>query len=322
MDWLDDYREEVERIFAEAAAGSASLFPPQLNEARKALLAKANPLQNGAGTNYICYLLPAWLKEQTASSDELCRELAVANIDAMLHFFLLDDAMDAGAALNREEQRHYLVLSQLLHERFRQRYGRYFAGNSPLWSYYETYLADWASAVAEEGRIRAEPEEFRRLARKSAPVKLCAAGMLLLAGRQEQIHQLEEALDLTLATLQLSDDWADWQEDLHEGGERRNAFLTLVRRLLGGSEERGLEEQEVKRAIYHSGALAALAAIAEGNHERLERVACAPVGLVSFHSSIVKGIRRDDRAAEELKSKLASEGGLSIILSNLHNLKQ
>lgn len=130
---------------------------------------------------------------------------------------------------------------------------------------------------------------------------------------------MEEALDLVLATLQLSDDWADWREDLAEGGERRNAFLTLVRRSLGLPSGEPLEERAVKRGIYHKSGLRELAGIAGSHRERLECIPEVPHALLAFHSDIVMGLEKDASEAEEWVERLAAGGGLSFLLSDLAN---
>ncbi len=321
--WLGRYEGELARVFAEATGGLSAL-PAPLADLASSLLKSFNPVTSnpggaGGGTNYICFLLPFWFKELTGCGDGLCRELAVGNVYAMLHFFLLDDAMDAKAASDPKKTRRALALGQMLQEAFKRRYGRCFPAESPLWERYETYLADWACAVADEGDQKADPANPAALARKSAPVKLCAAGMLLLSGRAERLPQMEEALDLALATLQLSDDWADWREDLAEDGERRNAFLTLVRRALELPSNQPLEERLVKRGIYRIGCLRELVGIAKGHHEKLVNMPEVPEVLLAFHADIVMGLEKDAIETEERVDQLAAEGGLSMLLSNLSN---
>ena len=320
-EWMGRYEGEVARIFAEAFSGFPAL-PASLAGLAATLLEKLNPVSTrgaGGGSNYICFLLPLWLKEQTGCVSEVCRDLAIGNVYGMLHFFLLDDAMDAAVAANAGETRRSLALGQICYEGFRRRYERYFPPDSPLWRRYETYLTDWATAVSEEGERLAEPTDPAALARKSAPVKLCAAGLLLLSGQTDRLPQMEEAVDLVLATLQLSDDWVDWREDLAEDGEKRNAFLTLVRRTLALPPEQLLDERAVNQAVYRKGCLNGLARIARDHHAALTKLANVPSALLSFHEEMVMGLEREALEATELSERLATEGGLSVLLSNLAN---
>jgi hypothetical protein len=206
------------------------------------------------------------------------------------------------------------VLGQLFQTLFQQRYGSYFPSDSPLWKYYRGYIADWASAVSQEGKLAADPRDFRQLARKSAPVKLCAAGMLLLSGQQVRIAELEEAIDLVLATLQLSDDWKDWRDDLAE--EKGNAFLTLVRERLSLPSGQPLDERTVKQGVYRTDALDKLAEIVLDHSERLKKIAHVPASLIEFQETIALGLRKDADSAEETTMRLAAGGGLSYFLSN------
>lgn len=312
MNLNENYKSEIKLIFDQAAEETA-LFPSPLKEMGLALLARFNPLQSGQGTSYITFLLPFWLKEQTASPEVLCRDLAVGNVFAMIHFFLLDDVMDAQTDMNKIDVRDSLVLGQLFQGLFQQRYGRHYPPSSPLWVYYRGYMEQWALAVSQEGESFADPRDPEQLARKAAPVKLCAAGMLLLSGQQSCMPGLEEAIDLVLATLQLSDNWADWRDDLIV--ERCNAFLTLARQRLALPSEQPLDERKVKQAIYRENSLDILADITQDYSERLKRIPNVPEILIVFHDYMTEGLRMDAVAVEEATYRLAYGGGLSYILS-------
>ncbi|RKP51623.1 hypothetical protein D7Z26_17760 [Cohnella endophytica] len=313
MSFADKYAEEIAELFS-AATTETTAFPAPLNGLGLALLDKLNPLTSGAGTNYIAFLLPYWLREQTACSGVLCRDLAIGNVFAMVHFFLLDDAMDSETGVGGLPAREALALGQLFQAAFQRRYGRHFAADSPIWTYYRRYLEQWASAVSQEGALPADPSDSARLAAKSAPVKLCAAGMLLLSGQEQRIPELEQAIDLVLATLQLSDDWTDWNEDLQDGGHG-NAFLTIVRETLGVEPDQPLEERSVRRAIYRANALEGLSRIARSYGERLMTLANVPERLLEMQEMLQVGLEKDASDAERKTNELASEGGLSYILS-------
>ncbi|MFD0715706.1 hypothetical protein [Paenibacillus sp. GCM10027626] len=309
------YRDEIEYIFSQAEQEIGS-FPAGLSGLGHALLKRSNPLQNGGGANVISYLLPYWFREQTGSPLELCRDLAIGNIYAMLHFFLLDDVMDGGTGRLDSGVRGSLALGQLLQGQFQQRYQRHFAADSPLWDYYRKYLGEWAAAVFSEGAQPIDPYDPGQLARKAAPVKLCAAGLLMHATRQEKIAAAEEAVDLALAVLQLSDDWADWRDDLPEPG--CNGFLSLVREKLGLSADCVLDEKRVKRAIYHRQCLEQLADVVEKYGERLRQLSVAPQSLIAFQQEIARGIRNNAQGVNASVESLAAEGGISYFLTKFH----
>jgi hypothetical protein len=310
---IEDYAGEMERIFREAA-GEIAEFPAGLREVGLEMLARANPLLSGSGSNGISYLLPYWLREVTGGPVERSRSFAVGNLHAMLHFFLLDDAMDReGDGGGPVGIREALVLSQLFQERFRQRYERQLADGSLLWSYYGKYVREWADAIHREPAIRADPGDLRQLAGKAAPVKIGAAGMLLAAGLPERIPETEEAVDLALAALQLSDDWADWREDLPL--DNRNAFLTIVREQLSIPDGTPLDEPSVNLAVSRLRALERLADYAEAYGERLRSIPGAPESLIRFQNAIARGIRDGARSVEEKTNRLAIEGGFDYLLS-------
>jgi len=316
MNVTAEFGTVIGRVFAEAAEEAAT-FPGRLGESGRAWIDRCNPLNREGDTNAITFLLPFWLREWAGGSERMCRDMAVGNVFAMLHFFLLDDAMDGGTGTGGSSVRDNLALGQLFCERFSERYGRHFAADSELWERYRAYLDQWAEAVSEEGGALADPRDSERLAAKSAPVKLCAAGLLISCGREEEIGQAEEAVELALATLQLSDDRTDWQEDLAAGEERSNAFLTLAREALAWPKEEPLTESAVKQAIYREGALDRLNEIVLSFGERLKGMANAPGRLVFFHDSIADELVNDARAAENATNVLAAGGGFSYFLSQI-----
>lgn len=311
MPEMREYRDELELVFAEASKEMKEL-PSGFRERAQTLLELSHPLRNGGRTNRISYLLPYWMRELTNSPIELCRDMAVGNVYAMLRYFLLDDAMD-GTERSRGTLRGSLALCQLLEELFRRRYGRHYPHDSELWGCYRRYVEEWATAVHSEMDNPIDPSNFVSLARKAAPVKLGASGLLLHAGMPDRIPDAEQAVDLALAVLQLSDDWDDWKEDLSE--PNGNAFLSIIQANL--APEEALDERSVRTAIYHRNAVDRLADIAEGYAEQIRRIPNQPGDLLAFADVIAMGIRADAQHVEQYKRSLADEGAFSQWLSKI-----
>lgn len=315
MNVVERYRDEIAEVFEEASREMLRL-PAGLGEIGQGLLARSNPLTNGGGTNAISYLLPYWMRETTGAPLSLCRDLAVGNLYMMLHFFVLDDAMDGGTGRLATGLRRTLALGQLLQGMYRERYARHYPSESPLWAYERRYTEEWAEAVCREEDVPADPRDRGQLAGKAAPVKLCAAGLLLSAGAAERIADMEEAVELALAVLQLSDDWADWREDLAEEANA-NAFLTVVRDKLEWPSDASLDERAVRQGIYRRGCASELANIAAAYAERLNGMPEVPRDLAAFGSAIARDLRAEERRVEEEVHGLATGGGWSHFLSNL-----
>ncbi|PLT48003.1 hypothetical protein B8V81_0135 [Paenibacillus pasadenensis] len=316
IEWsLESAKRESAAVFAQAREGTAACPEPLCGILRQ-LIDRADPSAREGGANFIAYLLPVWTGEQAGLRPDVSRELAVGSVYMMLHYFLLDDVMDGDEiGLGPKEA---LAAGQLLHSLFLERYERAVPGTAELWSRYRAYTGEWAQAVSQEGRHRAEPQDAAALAAKSAPVKIGAAAVWLAAGRPERIAGAEQAAELALASLQLADDWSDWRDDLAAGEERSNAFLTLARRALEPAlpEEQPLEERLVRRAAYQFGAVERLAKLARDHREELEERLEAPPGLAGFHQAVLAGVEADARKMRQTASKLAVEGGFSHFLSN------
>jgi hypothetical protein len=284
---IDQYSDEIVQIFGEASAQLQTL-PEGLKEQALALLGKCYPLnrKDNEGPNMISYLLPYWVGETLGSPIELCRELAVGNLYGMLSFFLMDDAMD-----EKREVRRSLALSTLLNQQF---------------------LAEWADAMYREVDEPMDPRDPGGLARKAAPVKLCAAALLLQAGRAQDIRTMETVIDLALAILQLSDDWIDWREDLPTAS--CNAFLVLLRENLPLQAGEVLDERMVKRSIYQEQALGGLATLASDYANRLSVMKDAPASLQVFASAIAQGLQSKANEIRDRYDSLLNDGGFSIYL--------
>ncbi|OAS16731.1 hypothetical protein [Paenibacillus oryzisoli] len=306
---IEPYSDEIVHIFGKASAQLQTL-PEELKEQALALLGKCHPLnrKDNEGPNMISYLLPYWVGETLGSPIELCRELAVGNLYGMLSFFLLDDVMD-----EMRDVRRSLALSTVLNQRFLEAYQWCFSENPQLWGCYNRYLAQWADAMYREEDEPMDPRDPGRLARKAAPVKLCVAALLLQAGQVNKMPHMEKAIDLALAVLQLSDDWADWLEDLPTAS--CNAFLVLLRENLQLQVGEVMDESMVKRSIYREMALGGLATLASDYADELTAMKEAPASLQIFASTMAESLQFKANEIKDRYDRLLNDGGFSIYLA-------
>jgi hypothetical protein len=313
---VDDFKDEIELLFEEASREMREL-PIELREMGQALLARCNPMRSGGKAKSISFLLPHWLQKETGATVELCRDLSIGSVYVMLQYFILDDVMDGGdERIQSAGIRRSLALGQMLNVLARKRYAHYFAQDASIWDYERRYVEQWSSAVTREVLESVNPRDCRQLAGKAAPIKLGAAGVLLWSGQTAQrIAEVEEAIDLALAVLQLSDDYADWLEDLHEA--KRSSFLTIVKERLADAATDSMDEPSVKRAIYHRGAVRQLAEIAEDYGEQMRRINQAPERLLTYQRAIVVDLRESADRIEQAVEGLAAQGGLSQLLSKI-----
>ncbi|KIL39804.1 hypothetical protein SD70_17835 [Gordoniibacillus kamchatkensis] len=305
MDWLEPYRSELREVFAEAERVCGRL-PAPVAKMAAAYLDKFSIQNEGSGKNYICYTLPFWMKEETRLNPELYRQLSLANVFLMLHFFIQDDLMDSGMPNCRE----MLPLANFMQHEYMSVYQILFPPESSFWSYYRTYLSEWADAVLHENDPGYFAERHGRLAHKASPVKLASTGSLLLADKHELIPAVSDIVDAVLDTLQTVDDYADWQEDLADGNY--NALVALVRSLLPEGE--AVTESVMHKWIYDRSVLDLYAQNAADRHRSLRQQPFNLPDLVSFHGSLVDNLVSAAATIENEKSRLIS-GGLYYLLS-------
>jgi hypothetical protein len=304
MDWLEMYRDDLQAIF-EGAECRMAQFPQPLNEKGLEYAAGFHPFLETGKKNHICYLLPLWLGDLTGLDKALLRKLSMANVFAMLYFFLQDDMMDSPGIRSK----HQVPLANLFYMESLRLYREMYPAESPFWNYMEQYIREWSDSVTNEGVHNYFMKDMSLIARKASPVKLGSTGALLLAGQESLIPSISEQVDAALVALQMADDWSDWQEDLAEGSY--NGLLAMVQ----DRDSAPPTAQSVKRQLYLEGLLEQYARAA-AEHRSKALTAATPIPhLDAFHQSLVDKLRSE---AERLKQeKLALlQGGMSYILSN------
>ncbi|RJE87632.1 methionine synthase I [Paenibacillus sp. 1011MAR3C5] len=304
MDWYQRHIHNLTSVFREAQS-RISHFPRPLDDIGNAYADKYNPLDDSdKGKDYICVLLPYWMQEITGISDEQSDRLALANIYGMLYFFILDDVMDSTQIERVKSQLSLASLLQLeMHALFRE----LFPSESPFWTYYDRYVISWADCVVNEAEADFFIHDPIRTAGKAGPVKISAVGACLLAGCEERIGEVEQSIDLALMTLQMLDDWADWQEDMMEGSY--NGLLAMIASETG-TPLRSLSKEAVQSQIYVLGCMNRYAEIANRNHDSLMKLGQRIPAIVEYHDYMVSSLR-DIAAGIETAKRKALGGGIN-----------
>jgi hypothetical protein len=307
MDWYERYKPSLMEAYGEAER-TIGRFPSPLKEAGLAYAESFHPVKVETGKDYICTLLPFWLREASGISGERCGQLALANVYGMLYFFMLDDVMDGAPSGGNKER---LALANLFYLEMFAVFRALFPSDSPFWSYYERYVAVWADSVVNESGDNYFVRDPLRMAGKAAPVKVACAAAWLLAGRPERIAASEEAVDIALMTLQMLDDWADWETDMAEGN-----YNGLVAMIAARADEDGtrapLTSEQVRAAIYVKECLTPYSRIALHHHERLLRLPHAMPELVDFHAYMVQCLTETAKEIAANK-RLLLGGGINLL---------
>ncbi|MBQ4899181.1 hypothetical protein KB559_10050 [Paenibacillus sp. Marseille-P2973] len=307
MKWLTPYEQELSLAFAEAESILREL-PEPFRKPALDYLDKFHALKDNRSKNYICYLLPFWLQPLAGIETEITRRFAVANIFGMMYYHLIDACMDEPDKLMPGQ----LPLAELIHLEFVKLYSSCFSENPLFWSYYKKYVNQWAEAVSSETGSDFYHENPVRMGHKAAQVKLSIAGIMSIAGREAEIPRLEQAVDTVLVTLQLLDDWQDWEKDLAEGSY--NSLVSIVQTDLQIPGERRPEPEEIRQAITIHGTLNQLSEHARRNHEELAAIRDLAPDLYEFHDFLRNNL---EEGAREIEAKviLLQGGGLGYWLS-------
>jgi len=309
MEWFQKYKQQLHTVYT-AAEEAIARFPAPLCELGLKYSHQFNPVDHENGKDYICTLLPYWIKEEAGISDEQCNSLALANVFGMLYFFIQDDVMDGTPEPGWKNK---LALSSLLQNEMLRVLRGLFPSDSPFWSYYSRYVTEWADCVVNENKDNYFITQPLRTAGKAGPVKIASTGALLLSGKESRVPLIEEVVDIVLMSLQMSDDWADWKEDLQDGSY--NGLLAMLRaeREADNITEL-LSAEQVETEIYVKGCLNRFVSAAKQNDKRLRSMQLSATELYHFHSFIVWHL---SSAAERIDTNrdLLLKGGLNYFLA-------
>ncbi|MBW4084412.1 hypothetical protein [Paenibacillus sp. S150] len=306
MDWLHDYDDELRLVFQDCS-GIISGFPEPLRAQGLSYLDQFNVFSAGSHKNYICYLLPFWLRDGYGLTDAEVRGLSAGNVFFMLYFFIQDDLMDS----SKDSAARKLPLANLLYVEFLNRYRPLFPSDSLFWLCFNRYILEWAESVAGEAYGDYFLNDRLKLSHKASPLKLTSTAILLYSGNAALIPEAEDLLHTVLLTLQMLDDYEDWEEDLAEGSY--NCLLSMACNHANASQET-LTQTQVKDFIFTAGGLAAYAGTALANHMKLADHQLDAPHLISFHQFMVKNLQHM-AAAVEAEKQLLQNGGLNYWLS-------
>lgn len=311
MNWLTRFEQDLSIAFDDAERIIAEM-PEKFRNQAADYLDRFRILNKAGSTNYICYLLAYWLQETAKAKPEDSRRFTVAMIFVMMHYHLIDEVMDDPEARDQRK----LPLANLLQLEFWKIYSGYYPASSPFWDSYRKYTAEWAEAVAFENQSDFFQEDPVRIAHKASPVKLTVAGMLMLNGQEGLLPAFEKAVDLVLVTLQMLDDWEDWEKDIREGSY--NALISEVQRELQIPRDRRPNPEEIKHALHVRDILFAYAERTDHNAAALDQTAPMLTHLIEFHEYLRQSLQQGARSLREERELLA-QGGLMYWLSKNKN---
>lgn len=220
-EWLDPFISDVEAVFA-SAEDLVRKYPAPLSGHALEQLHSVNPLLRDSGHSYIGYIIPLWMQHSNGLSRENAYQLSTACLIHMLYFLNQDDVMDE----QPEDATLKLSLGNLYYMDALQSYSELFDRSSTFWVYYRQYVVDWAVSVTGEHSIDYFQDSPLLIAQKAAPLLIGATGALLLLKQFDRIIPVCSAINITLMTLQMTDDFTDTQQDAVHGNY--NSYLSHI----------------------------------------------------------------------------------------------
>jgi hypothetical protein len=220
-EWLDPFRSDLEAVFA-SAEELVRKYPEPLSGYGLEQLHSVNPLLRDSGHSYIGYIIPLWMQHSDGLSREHAHQLSTACLIHMLYFLNQDDVMDE----QPENATRKLSLGNLYYLDALQSYSELFEPTSTFWIYFRQYVVDWAVSVTGEHFIDYFQHNPLLIAQKAAPLLIGATGALLLLEQSDQMNPVCSAINITLMTLQMTDDFTDTQQDAVHGNY--NSYLSHI----------------------------------------------------------------------------------------------
>jgi hypothetical protein len=288
-----------------ARAGYLAAFcaaPPGLADAAEVWLDTIRPPQWT-----LEWGLPFWLGESFRLPSEATRRLVLSNVVG-LAYIRLQDALADGETLGIQPALAPL-LSTLLYQRWIQEYIDLFSGAPRFWARFAQYLSEWLEAAAASNEMPEHafqdygPDDFLRLAHRGAPLKACAAGVCLLAKREDILPALADAIDHLLVGAVLLDHVQDWSDDLAAG--RYNAFVAYASPLPQTSEFRETNTRAVQQEICLGDAARPYFQVAR-DHLQTARKSAEPANCPDFDRYLVWLGEHAAACSERLASNAAA----------------
>ncbi len=225
LEFINSYESDLDWVQAQVD-NFLDALPPGLQPVARDYLRRLDRQQA-----QLEWHLPLWLGRTFGVPTAQARRVALTNVLGMVYIRIHNDLMDADKHL--KQQFEQATLAPLLYTRCIKIFTTLFAADSPFWGHLERYLSEWAKALDWERQYhwhQARPYTQGEIefvtAGKGAPIKIGFAAIALLAGREDDLAELETIIDLRSAIAQIFDDLADWREDWQQG--RFNIFLTTA----------------------------------------------------------------------------------------------
>ncbi len=250
MDLVKDFERFIKPVL-ECCEGVVEAYPPLLRDRGLEYMRKLNLLRDSERRSGFSYLMPFWFMESFGISEEECHTMAVGNVFALLYFMTQDDIYDSSLDDNKLE---LLPVSNLFYIEFVGQYRKLFSSDSSFWCYFDRYIREWAESIAwEHSHTKGQAhcysdEDFIRLSRKAAPLKIPYAAVCLLSWNISCIDSFAAMMDYDQAGFQMIDDWRDWKKDI---GEKNYTYLLVEAMKYNKlSSPMELDESHVKKAVY------------------------------------------------------------------------
>lgn len=173
------------------------------------------------------WFLPRWLGDAFGLDPAIADRITLANVLGLGALRLWDDLHDGECAADAVAAGR---LALALFDAAVAIYKPLLPGASPFWENLASRMREWRVAT----RQRPDPagvgllanDADAALARRAAPLHVCAAAICTLSERSAELPLVAKCLECALTAAVLYDDAQDWESDLAAG--RWNAFVATL----------------------------------------------------------------------------------------------
>ncbi|MDQ2084848.1 hypothetical protein RBH29_00160 [Herbivorax sp. ANBcel31] len=322
MKFFYDFYDELKKVF-ENCQEIISNYPEGLSDTGKKYLSRYNVFEENASKNYICYLLSFWVNHECGVKKDICIKITVANTFMMLFAFIQDDLIDREIEL--KDMPEMISLGNLFFLEFMSIYREIFESHKKIWDYYDFYMKRWSKSITDEQKninneiSLLEEEMVSIVSSKAELVKIAVTGICVLSKKEKLLNIYSKAVDKILFSLQIADDYIDWEKDLKKSNT--NILLREFMKKEGIKYSMDIKASDVKEEIIFGTIVDKLCTVLRENSYNLNlMIEDKNIYIKEYNNSILGFMEDQRRKCLEKKRKIEMGGFSNWVDKNIFNI--